>query len=280
MVWREILTFVEATDDGVARLRMALDLAAAEQAHLDAHVVVRLPPPAYGPGAEVMAEIYAQVVAGRREEATKAVAALRAGVEGKEAACAIHAAEALAPDVRAMAARMARTADLVVVGQPENLDHSEIDTDVLVGALLGGGRPCLMLPRWIRPHAWGKRVFIAWKGAPEAARAVQGALPFLRKAEAVRLCLANPRTQREGEDERGMARVASYLLRHGVAVEAPVIAQSWEGAEKLIFSEIEGFNADLVVMGAYSRPRFQELIFGGMTAAMIREAKAAVLMAH
>ncbi len=278
MTWREVLTFVDASDDGIARLRMALEVAKAQEAHLDAQVVVRLPPPTYGPGSEAMADIYAEVLAACREEGARAVATLRGSVEAE--ACALHAAEAWPSDTRAMAARMARAADLVVVGQPENIDHSDIDTEVLVGALLGGGRPVLMLPRWIKPHVWGRRALIAWKGTPEAARAVQGALPFLRKAEKVRICLANPRTQREGEDERGMARVASYLRRHDVPVEEPVIAQSWEGAERLIFSEIEGFNADLVVMGAYGRPRFQEIVFGGMTAAMIREAKTAVLMAH
>jgi|CXWL01.1.fsa_nt_gi nucleotide-binding universal stress UspA family protein len=280
MVWRDVLTFVDASEDGIARLNMAYDVAKKLNARLDAHVVVRLPSPAYGPGSEAMLEIYEDVVADYRKQGADAVAALRTSVVGDTKAVALHAAEALASEVRAMAARMARTSDLVVVGQPEDIDRSDIDTDVLVGALLGGGRPCLMLPRWIKPHVWGRRALIAWKGTPESARAVQGALPFLRDAEKVRICVANPRTEREGEDERGVARLASYLLHHGVPVEEPVIAQSWEGAERLIFSEIEGFNADLVVMGAYSRPRFQEIIFGGMTAAMIREAKTAVLMAH
>lgn len=280
MVWRDILTFVDASDDGAARLRMADDLAAKQDARLDAHVVVRLPLPAYGPGAEAVASAYEEVVGLCRKEGETAVSALRQRFAGHPKSIALRTAEALASEVRAMAARMARTSDLVIVGQPEDLDRSDIDTDVLVGALLGGGRPCLMLPRWIKPHDWGKRVFIAWKGTPEAARAVQGALPFLREAETVRICVANPRTEREGEDERGVARLASYLTHHGARVEAPVIAQSWEGAEPLIFSEIEGFNADLVVMGAYSRPRFQEIVFGGMTAKMIREAKTAVLMAH
>lgn len=280
MDWREILTFVDASDDGQARLRMGLELSKAHDARLDAHVVVRLPAPAYGPGREAVAGFYDRVVADLRAEGARALETLRGADEETPKRAALHAAEAVASELRAMAARMARTSDLIIVGQPEDIDRSDVDTDVLVGALLGGGRPCLMLPRWIKPHAWGKRALIAWKGTPEAARAVYGALPLLRKAESVRLCLANPRTQREGEDEHGMARVASYLLRHGVRVEAPVIRQSWEGAEPMIFSEIEGFNADLVVMGAYSRPRFQEIIFGGMTARMIREAKTAVLMAH
>jgi nucleotide-binding universal stress UspA family protein len=45
-------------------------------------------------------------------------------------------------------------------------------------------------------------------------------------------------------------------------------------------SEIEAFNADMLVMGAYSRPRLQEIVFGGMTAAMVREARIPLLITH
>ena len=182
--------------------------------------------------------------------------------------------------MRALAARCARSVDLVVVGQPEKLDGSDLDSDLFVGAVLGGGRPCLMVPRWVRPHNWGKRALIAWKGSPEAARAVQGALPLLKSAEAVRICVSNPRGEYEGEDEASLSRLSTYLLRHGVRVEETVVRQSWEGAARMFVSEIEGFGADLLVMGAYGRPRAQEIIFGGMTEDMMREARIPILFAH
>jgi nucleotide-binding universal stress UspA family protein len=181
-------------------------------------------------------------------------------------------------EVRAYAARRARRSDLVIAGQPQSMDG--VDAELLMGAVFGGGRPCLMLPRWIKPHTWGKRVFIAWKGTPEAARAVAGAMPFIRRSETVRICCANPRGEREGEDEQGLNELASYLMRHGANVEPVVSATSWEGADKLILSEIEGFNADLVVMGAYGHTRVHELIFGGLTEKMVRDANTAVLFAH
>jgi nucleotide-binding universal stress UspA family protein len=280
MSWRDILVFADGSGDGMARMRLAQAVAGFHQAHLEAVAVVQLPSPLYGPGRGALAEIYAGAVKTAREEGAQAIAALRALTPQTPDQVTLHTEDAFLADVRALAARAARTADLVILGQPEDFDRSDLGTEILVGALLGGGRPCLMFPRWIEPHAWGKRALIAWKGTPEAARAVQAALPLLKLAEKVRLCLVNPRTERTGEDPRSVARLASYLTRHGVQVEEPSIRESREGPEKLFASEIDGFNADLLVMGAYSRPRFQEIVFGGMTAAMIREAKIPVLLMH
>ncbi|MGE0045253.1 MAG: universal stress protein, partial [Hyphomonadaceae bacterium] len=75
-------------------------------------------------------------------------------------------------------------------------------------------------------------------------------------------------------------RVCDYLRMHGVRVEAPKTMRSREAPETVLAAEIEAFHADLLVMGAYSRPRLQEIMFGGTTAAMIREARIPVLLAH
>jgi nucleotide-binding universal stress UspA family protein len=105
-------------------------------------------------------------------------------------------------------------------------------------------------------------------------------MPFIAAAEAVRISVANPRSGQEGEDAAGLDRLATYLMRHGARVEPPVVRSSWEGPEKMFPSEIEAFNADMLVMGAYSRPRLQEIVFGGMTAAMVREARIPLLITH
>jgi nucleotide-binding universal stress UspA family protein len=109
---------------------------------------------------------------------------------------------------------------------------------------------------------------------------VQSALPFLKDAETVRLCLFNPRGAREGEDVQGMAALANYLQRHGVPVETPLILDAADGPERAILSELDAFSADLLIMGAYSRTRFQEIVFGGMTATIVREARVPVLLTH
>lgn len=281
MSYAEILAFADDSEEGIARAEAALAIAKSELCSLDVDVVAPLSAFLTSSGPEGLASYYEEERARVRKEAEAAAERVRRSLGANGAAhekVAVHARDMFFSDVRTYAAVSARATDLVIAGQPPGMDS--VEAELLTGALFGGGKPCLMLPRWTRPHSWGRRVFIAWKGTPEAARAVAGALPFIRKAETVRICCANPRGAREGEDDQSLNRLATYLMRHGAKVEPVVTATSWEGAEKLIESEIEGFNADLVVMGAYGHSRLREMIFGGLTERMIKNANAAVLLAH
>jgi nucleotide-binding universal stress UspA family protein len=280
MPWRDILVFADGTGDGLVRMRAALALAQTHQAHLEANVIVPLFQPTHGMNDDVFVHSMEELRRRTRERADDAVARLRNLAPDAADRVSVRAVETVFDDIRAITGRAARTADLVIAGQPEDLDRNQLDTEIFVGALLGGGSPCLMLPRWIEPHTWGRRVLIAWKGTPEAARALQAAMPLIAAAEAVRVCLVNPRGERHGEDTHSMARLAAYLARHGARVEEPVISESWEGPEKAFLAELDGYGADLLVMGAYSRPRLQEILFGGMTAAMVRHARVPILMTH
>ncbi|HVY84802.1 MAG TPA: universal stress protein [Caulobacterales bacterium] len=279
MSWRDFLAFVDGSEDGLARMKMAIDVAAAHKGRLEALVLVELPAPAVPVGQGMINEVLDEAIHKRRIAGQDAVEALQKIAAG---ASNVSVASWEVPNgqAREAAARAARTADLVIFGKPETLDDSDLDTDIFVGATLAGGRPCLMLPRWINPHSWGRRAVVSWKGTPEAARAVQGALPFLKQAEAVRLIVANPRGERDGEDEAGIARAVAYLQHHDVKVDGPVVRESWEGPERMVVSETEGFNADFLVIGAYESSRLQEEVFGGVTARVVRDATIPVLMAH
>jgi nucleotide-binding universal stress UspA family protein len=281
MSYAEILAFADATEEGLARARIARAIAGAEVARLQLDVVEPLFAFFGTTGSGGIAEYYQEERIRAHADAEKAVAAVRHALDpsgGILDDVTVHARDTFFSEVRAYAARTSRISDLVIAGQPERMDSTE--AELLIGAVFGGGRPCLMLPRWIKPYTWGKRVFIAWKGTPEAARAVAGGLPFIRKAEAVRICCANPRGEREGEDEQSLNRLASYLMRRGANVDPIISPTSREGGDKLIAAEIERFNADLVVMGAYGHSRVRELIFGGLTEQMVRNANTAVLFAH
>lgn len=281
MSYAEILVFADDSDVGMSRTRIAHAIAGAELARLHADVVRPLFAFLGTSGEGGIGEYYEkerQRIHAEAEAAAAHVRSMLAPTGGNLDGVIVQARDMFFSEVRAYGARTARTSDLVIAGQPSSMDS--VEAELLIGALFGGGRPCLMVPRWIKPLTCCKRVFIAWKGTPQAARAVKGALPFIRKADSVRICCANPRGEREGEDERSLNRLASYLTRHGANVEPIVNATSSGSADKLIMSEIESFNADLVVMGAYGHSRVRELVFGGLTEKMVRGANTPVLLAH
>jgi nucleotide-binding universal stress UspA family protein len=280
MSWKDILVFADGSEDGLTRLKLAMDIARAHDAHLEAQIVTALPQRPYGPASAALEDAFQEVLRAIEQRAADALAAVNKTAPPGETFSA-YRCDGPFSHLRSLVAVAARSADLVVLGQPEATDASDIDTEILMGALFGGGQPCLMLPRWVSPHIWGRRALIAWKATPQAARAVQAALPLLKRAESVRLLTVDPRAEREGEDRRSLMRLATHLSRHDVEVEGPDTTQSEFGdAARAIAEEIEVFRADLLVMGAYGRARVNEFVFGGVSRAMIRDARIAVLMSH
>jgi nucleotide-binding universal stress UspA family protein len=167
-----------------------------------------------------------------------------------------------------------------VAAQPSSGEQGALERKILTGALFAGP-PCLMTPAWIEPHAFGRRVMIAWKASPQAARAVTAALPLLKSAEAVRIVVVDPRDE-AGEGEAARERLGVHLMRHGVRVEAAIgVASEYrDRVGQALDNEAEGFGADLLVMGAYGHARLAEFIFGGVTRHVIAHARQPALMAH
>lgn len=173
----------------------------------------------------------------------------------------------------------ARYADLVVAGQPEAGDEGDLRglADELV---FSAGRPVLFVPYAGRFPVLGKRVLVAWDAGREAARAVTDALPLLRRAEAVELCVFDPGKGRRGHGEQPGADAGLYLARHGVKVM--VARQSGAGYDvgAQILSRAADVGADLIVMGAYGHARVREMVLGGVTRTMLEAMTVPVLMSH
>ena len=121
---------------------------------------------------------------------------------------------------------------------------------------------------------------IAWKDSRESARAVADALPLLKDAKRVFAVAVTPDPDDDSRDLLVDAQVSAYLRRHGVDATVRRIAATDIDAGELLLSQAADFNADLIVMGAYSRPRITELVWGGVTRLMLESMTAPVLMSH
>jgi nucleotide-binding universal stress UspA family protein len=124
------------------------------------------------------------------------------------------------------------------------------------------------------PDSFGT-IAIGWKPTREAARAVSGAIPLLRKALQVHVFAW-------GADHEPAAplNLAGYLRVHGIKVQWHVrSAEPAHAGEQLMASSAD-VRADLLVMGCYGHSRAGEWVLGGASRTVLRSTALPVLMAH
>jgi nucleotide-binding universal stress UspA family protein len=163
-------------------------------------------------------------------------------------------------------------ADFSVVSRPKPQGGGRARA-FLLAALLDTGRPVLVLPQ--RPvRALARCVVIAWNQSAEAAAAVTAALPLLKLAQRVVIVSSGP----ENRAGPKSAQLAQYLATFDVEVEC--VRTRGRNAEREIQDTYRDARADLLVMGAYSRSRLREILFGGVTEHMLFAANLPVFLLH
>lgn len=279
MDWKNILVLADGSDNGLARAEMGGALAVQHGAYLEICVPACLPKLSASGGTSIANEVFDEASRGARDDAAAAVARILFEFPQLEGRVISQTPEATLADMPRLVGSLARTSDVILVGQPIAEDVSRLDDALLEGVLLRSGRPCLMLPRSSEAREFGKRMLIAWKGVRESARAVHDALPLLQRAEAVRIFLSGKGSELDGEGPEGLSRVAERLTQHGVRVEAFRVGSISE-AGRAILTEAEEWSADLIVMGGYGHSVFRERALGGATRAAIRSSPIPVLLSH
>ncbi|CAK0744148.1 Universal stress protein UspA [Azospirillaceae bacterium] len=172
----------------------------------------------------------------------------------------------------------ARVVDLLVFDRSIMTDDS-LDHHIVEMALLYGTRPVLIAPGPLESAAGGRlgtHVAIAWNGRSESARAVAAAMPFLMKAQSVRVLTAETAKTRLTE----AGRLVEYLAWCGVRAEAMVVGPDDEGVGAALAHHAEISGGDLLVMGGYGSNRMREMFLGSVTRQVIERARLPVLIAH
>jgi nucleotide-binding universal stress UspA family protein len=279
MSLKSILAVASASSDDFSLLQASAKIAARWGAFLQ--VVPAFPDPAadyvaYGVSLRGSANqaIVDRVSDGERAtqeriEALAQDAAQALRDEGKHAVFSV-ARRALTPS--AEVARAAVLNDLVLFG-------GDAARGVLKGlfaeALLAMRAPCLIVNR---PIGFGPAA-IAWDGSAEAGRAVQAALPLLEAASEV-VIIRNTHDPRFDANEAGAERLSEYLARHGVC-NVNAFDTTDERVAASVLSVARTRRCDLVVAGAYGRPRLYEMLLGGATREFVSaEGAPNLLLAH
>jgi nucleotide-binding universal stress UspA family protein len=171
-------------------------------------------------------------------------------------------------------AQQARLADLTVVPHPD-AGEDVSSSDALHAVLFDSGRPVLISPQ-VAPKTIGTRVCLAWNGTAESASSVLAAMPWMQRAEGVRILSA------EGYQRRGPAApdLAAYLALHDVHADITTFRSIGNSVGAGLLAAAGEFGCDLLSMGAYSHSRLRQLILGGVTRHVLESSNLPVMMSR
>ncbi len=284
MPFKTILVHLDTEAHAATLAKTAIGVAKSFSAHLiglhvipQAFVSSAAPPEVIG---ELMeAQRQANQAAGRRITET-----FNKTIAGEDVQFSWLPVEAQFETAASVVMRHGHAADLVILGQSDKTINLIDGIAATEDVMLGVGRPVLIVPNKPSVTTVGKRVLLGWNGSRESARAAFDALPFLEKAESVRLLAAG---QASGglwgslqEDTAPTAGIEATLARHGVRCTLVNATASSAEVANALLAEAKAANSDLIVMGGYGHWRMREIIFGGATHGVLEHTTIPVLMSH
>jgi nucleotide-binding universal stress UspA family protein len=276
MGFKTILVHVDAGKSAPARLKLSADLGGRFGAHvIGLHVRRPFQAPAFTDAGPAMDSLYRTYENAAKADEALATAAFRDLIGSTSLSSEWRVTDGLAEEI---VAAHARYADLVIVGQSEPDDATTTPSDLAETVVIASERPVLIVPHIGVTKPPGKTVLLCWNGTREAARAVTGALPILKKADKVIILLVDPRS--DGDPEGPGVRVATWLARHGVKaiVKRDTAGDSDVGG--VILSRAADQDADLIVMGLYGHSRMREWVLGGASRTLLASMTVPLLVAH
>jgi nucleotide-binding universal stress UspA family protein len=276
---KTILVYVPSGKNAAATLEPVLEIASARSAHvIGLHLTPDLP--VYGEfPAEVSQEVIDRLQKAGNDAAT---AAKRAFEEAFKASPVTHewrgfiASYVMGAD---LIAQQGRGVDLIVCGKP-NDEVPDAWSDFAETALIRSGRPVLIVPPGVAAKPIGTHAVIAWNDTREAARAVFDSLDLIRDAASVRAVTFIDSEEQRAAAEANGAPLAAALGRHGIHATFEVCYSTGSATGEAILAKLVDEGCDLLIMGGYSRSRFREMLFGGVSRDILRNTWVPTLVSH
>lgn len=279
---RDIFVPLLGSRSDQAALDGALAIATAQDAHVTALVTLQHPMPLVTEFGYVSAEVDQRVLDEARAEATNRAEETRKRLGRESVSSEVRVTEVMALWSEETAAMQAMHCDIAVIGRPApgEFDGSPRFDLTFRSLLLRSGRPVLVVPPDAVLTVPARRVVLAWKPTPEAARALHASLPLLADAAEIDVLVIDPKVTESGYGEQPGADIARLLARHGV--KANVVQQPRSGLRigECLLRHVRETDADLLVMGGYGHRHWRELVLGGATHEVVADARKAVLFSH
>lgn len=166
--------------------------------------------------------------------------------------------------------------DLIVSAQPKPADQPWNAERLLMET----GTPVLLVPDAWTGDVFGDNVLIGWNRSREARRAVNDAMPFITTSRVNTILTVDSERNPEHFGKDPGANLLQHLERHGAKADVVHAISDGESPAEVILGEAAARGANLLVIGAYSRPRTSELLFGGVTRSLLAASRIPMLISR
>lgn len=175
---------------------------------------------------------------------------------------------------------LTRRFDIAVVSQvtPDTISPDEL---LLEATLFESGRPTVIVPYIQKKPINLNRVLCCWDGSRTSTRAINDALPILKKAKAVDLVIVGKgKKGKANERELTGADMGAHLARHGLKIDVRHIHASDSDVANAVLTYASESGSEFIIMGGYGHSRLRQYIFGGATRGILSSMTVPILMSH
>ena len=261
MSYKDIIVYLDASDQNEPRVETAIKLAVQHKAKLT--------------GVDISTAAAFEGESRERAEAIKDTFEKMVRTAGVEAEC-----RSAGTSAKTAQEFFSLCSDLSVASQRDpdsaHLAAAAVPKDVL----LTSGVPMLILPiGWEARQPIGKRILLAWNFSRASTRALHDSMPMLTRAESVVLFVFDESFDPHRLDVQD---VVAHLERHEVKVKI----DGWRGIGEVdvisaMFASLDREQADLIVAGAYGHSPLSESLFGGgVSEQLLHNISMPVVMSH
>src|SRR5437867_12672780 len=219
MSYKTILVHVDQSKHAAMRIKIAAEIAIAENAHLIGAAMTGISRFVYQDSMmDFTGTVMASYIDTLSERADLALAEFDA--IAKKMGVLSYEKRRVDDEPEGGLSLQARYCDLVVLSQTDPDESSPgVISDLPEYVTLNCARPVLIVPYAGQFDQIGNNVLVAWDGSMEATRAVTNAIPLLKRAKNVTVALFNPSTKSDAHGEQPGADVALYLARHNIKID-------------------------------------------------------------
>jgi len=276
---KDISVCMASPEDDMKAFEFARHFAAERNAHLNCAAFSILPPMFTGYGIGGAGEVYVSIIKETRAMMKSAWDKFEEKQVRSEPAVEMRRFETFSNHVEAVSATNARHSDLVIVRAPDETEEQP-HADMLEGALMGGGRPVLMLPVGWNGESLGDRVVVGWDASREAARALHDGMMLMSKDAKVCVATVDAKPAEAGHGEGPGWDIGGHLSKHGYNVEVRNEDSIGRSAAHALLDLTASYDADLLVLGGYRHSRLRQAVWPGVTRTLLRASNIPLLLSH